>query len=127
MGSLVLGILGFGFLCFGVGFAVVPEGMGAFVGLEMPTPAARADVRAIYGGLEVGVGAFLLACARRREWLLPGLVAAGYAFGFVAACRLGGVMRDGATDALTLGAFAVEVGAAALAAYAYRSERVAAV
>lgn len=124
MGLLVLGILGFGFLCFGVGFAVVPEGMGAFVGLEMPTPTATADVRAIYGGLEIGLGVFLIACARRPEWLRPGLLAAGYAFGFIAAARLGGIMRDGATDALTLGAFALEAGAAALSAYAYRSEAV---
>ena len=50
----------------------------------MPTPVAVMEVRGVYGGLFLGVGAFSLRFAMRDACLRPGLVAqAGVVGGFV--------------------------------------------
>ena len=122
MGRIVLWIMGLGFVAFGVAYLVDPHGMMELVGLKLTTATAAADVRAIYGGLQLAVGVFLLACARRDDWTLPGLLATSYVFFFIAGARLAGIARDRATDGVTLGALAVEITCAAIGAFAYRSE-----
>jgi hypothetical protein len=114
--------MGLGFVAFGVAYLVDPHGMMELVGLQLTTATAAADVRAIYGGLQLAVGVFLLACARRDDWMLPGLLATSYVFSFVAGARIVGIARDRATDGVTLGALAVEISCAVIGAFAYRSE-----
>jgi uncharacterized membrane protein len=53
--------------------------MAALTDLALPTPTARADFTATYGGFQVGFGVFLIACASKAEWLEPGLWAAAAA------------------------------------------------
>jgi len=53
------------FLVTGLAFTVAPESMFAAVGLDVPSGAPLTELRAVYGGLEVGVGIFLALCARR--------------------------------------------------------------
>ena len=121
MGRIVLWVMGLGFVAFGVAYLVDPHGMMEIVGLALTSPAAAADIRAIYGGLQLSLGLFLLACARRDDWTTPGLLASCYAFSFVAGCRLAGVARDHATDGVTLAALAVEITCAVVSVVAYRS------
>jgi 8-oxo-dGTP pyrophosphatase MutT (NUDIX family) len=44
--------------------------------IPLPTPTARIDFAATYGGFQLGFGGFLLLCARREAWLEAGLRAA---------------------------------------------------
>ena len=122
MGRTVLWIMGLGFLAFGVAYLVDPHGMMSMVGVELDSASGAADVRAIYGGLEIGVGLFLLACARQDSWIPPGLLASAYAFSLVGGARLVGIVRDQATDGMTFAALAIEVVCAGISAFAYRSQ-----
>lgn len=74
------------FAAFGAGFAVAPAWMASHVDLALTTPTARADVAAIYGGLELGLGAFLGLCLFRNR-LRTGLLAAGLALAGIALVR----------------------------------------
>ena len=90
------------FLTFGLGFLIVPVEWAAVVDIVIPTPMARTDFRATYGGFEIGMGVFLAACALRAHWLRPGLVAlTSVAAGFGAG-RLVGIMAEGTASSLML-------------------------
>ena len=121
MGRIVLWGMGLGFVAFGVAYLVDPHGMMEIVGVQLTSPSGAADIRAIYGGLQLALGLFLLACARRDDWTSPGLLATSYAFSFVAGCRLAGIARDHATDGVTLAALAIEITCAVISIVAYRS------
>ena len=52
----------------------------------------------MYGGLEIGVGVFLLICAMRREFVRVGLFASACALVAMATSRTVGLMLDGLTS-----------------------------
>lgn len=62
--------LGLGLMCL-----TAPKILTQLVEISMPTPVAVMEVRVVYGGLFLGVGAFFLLFAMRDAWLRPGLVA----------------------------------------------------
>jgi uncharacterized membrane protein len=74
--AFILALTGLGFLGFGAAAALRPSRAAAVTELSLPTPSARADFAATYGGFQVGFGLFLLVCARMRDWHEPGLWAA---------------------------------------------------
>lgn len=49
----------------GAVFTVMPQAMFADIGLTVPSGSPVTELRAVYGGLEVGLGLFLLVCAWR--------------------------------------------------------------
>lgn len=53
------------FLVTGLLFTVTPQSMFAAIGLDVPGGSPLTELRAVYGGLEVGAGIFLALCARR--------------------------------------------------------------
>ncbi len=62
-------------ISFGVAFFVSPHGMTGTFGITLSGTDAVADVCAVYGGLELGLGVFLLWCAWKSQAIKPGLVA----------------------------------------------------
>lgn len=92
----VLTLSAAGFLGFGLAFALRPLPMAQITDIGLPTATARIDFRATYGGFQIGVGAFLLACVSRPAWVEPGLWAAGAALAGVAGVRLLSVALEGA-------------------------------
>lgn len=97
----------------GVACAVAPERMAASVGLAASSGTAKAEVMAMYGGLELGIAAFLLHCMGRDLDLALRFVA--LSLGGLGALRLVGMLLHGGDWAL-LGFFlASELGGAALA------------
>ena len=103
------------FIGFGTAFLLIPATMSTWVGFTVNTPTAMADVRATYGGCELGVGLFLAFCLLRRTWIDAALILqvmtlAGYATG-----RVLGIAGDGPQQAITYIAFAVEAGGVAIA------------
>ncbi len=90
-GRVVLVLSGLMFLVFGVIFLVAPSGAGRVAGFEAAGAYGRTEIRAFYGGMEVGLGAFLLVGVWAKSWFRPGLwlvallvgaTAAGRALGF---------------------------------------------
>jgi uncharacterized protein YjeT (DUF2065 family) len=104
----------------GLGFLLLPVQWAAAVEIGVPTPTARTDLRATYGGFDIGVGVFLALCARRAEWIRPGLVAialvgAGYGGG-----RLFGILAEGTASTPMLVFLGLEAVLVALAVHALR-------
>ena len=86
--ALVLILAGVGFISFGSAYALLPARMAALTELPLPSPTARTDFIATYGGFQIGFGVFLLACVRRASWQEPGLWAAVAALAGFASLRL---------------------------------------
>jgi len=99
----------------GTVFLVAPDVLTSLVGMGLPGPDARSDVRAVFGGLELGVAALLVWCARSPSRVGIGLRAALLAYGGLLAGRLVAGIADGAPSAPLAAAIAVEHAAFALA------------
>ena len=72
------------------------------------------DVRAVYGGFQLGLGAFLIWCAREPERASAGLVAMGLALAGVAGMRALGMLIDQAPTDYLIGNLVFELGGVAL-------------
>ena len=69
------------------------------LGIELKGADARVDIRATYGGLELGVAAFLAFCVHRHEeFLLAGVVASGFTAAGFGAGRLIGIIAEDFRD-----------------------------
>lgn len=115
--ATVLALAGLGFLGFGAAIAADPAGVLGGVGIS-GTPAGVVELQAFYGGLELGLGAFLLACAWCPGWRRPGLWLVLLANGGIAAVRLLGIAQTGEYIPFFTCALAWELGFAAAASLA---------
>ncbi|MGB5415977.1 MAG: DUF4345 family protein, partial [Polyangiales bacterium] len=94
--SIVLWICALVFLGTAIVFTVMPQEMFAPLGLTVPVGAPLTELRAVYGGLEVAIGVFLLFCARRGGVALElGLLLSFLSFSGLAAYRGIGMGVDG--------------------------------
>ncbi len=116
---LTLGITAVSFLVIGLGFLVVPVAWAASMEITLASALARTDLRATYGGFNVGFGLFLLACARREAWHRPGLLASVLALYGFAAGRLLGWALEGELARFLLVLLLIELGAGSLALWLY--------
>lgn len=107
------------FLTFGFGFLIAPVQWASIVDIVIPTPTARTDFRATYGGFEIGMGLFLGACAFRPEWLRPGLVALALVAAGFGAGRLAGILVEGSAGPLMLGFVILEWSIALVTLYVF--------
>jgi hypothetical protein len=92
---LVLVLIALTYMGFGFMFLFDPDTWAGILALSFTTPAGRTDFRATYGGLEIGIGAFLLLCALRREFVRVGLFAGACALIAMATARSTGMLLDG--------------------------------
>jgi hypothetical protein len=92
---LILALAALTFIGFGFAFIFNPDEMAAIASITLTAPAARTDVRAMYGGLEFGFGVFLLLCTVRRRFVRIGLFAAACALVSMATARSVGLILDG--------------------------------
>ncbi len=118
MPRVVLVLLAMSFIGFGLAFTLKPLEMAQVLDISLFTPTARTDFRAIYGGLEVGLGLFLLTCAFRRHLVGPGLQAGAWAFAGLAAVRFVGLTLEGFGQPLMIVLLIAETVAAGLALWA---------
>ena len=80
----VLGVSGLLFAAIGMVFLVDPLPWAAKVDLVMPTSTAVTDIRAVYGGLDLGLGSFLIWCVCHIQRVKLGLVFMGRLWGVLA-------------------------------------------
>jgi len=92
---LILAVIALSYAGFGFAFLFKPDEWGALVSVAFTTSAGRTDFRAVYGGLEFGVGVFLFLCALRREFVRLGLFASACARIAMATARSTGMLLDG--------------------------------
>ena len=75
-----------GFAGFGLALIIAPHLMES-AGLSIIDPAGRIEIRAFYGGLELGLAMFFL-IAWKKEWILPGLSVQIETNGFIVIARI---------------------------------------
>lgn len=111
--NLLLAIGGVGFLAFGAWMLVAPQSAMAMVGLAVPDGAATTEIRAFYGGLELGLGALLLAAVHKVQYQRAGLVLGCVSYGSIGAARMLGMLADRDPSTFLWVALAIELGLAA--------------
>src|SRR4051794_5788336 len=89
------------FLGIGLAFLMAPTRMAGLVGIALPCPTAITDLRATYGGLEIGIAGFLAYCARSPNMARIGITFALLSLTGLAATRvLGMLLNRGASRIL---------------------------
>lgn len=120
---LVLAIAALGLLGFGVWMLIAPQAVLAEIGISLQGPAALTEIRAFYGGLEIGLGLALCFCLLVPGWQRPGLALAALCFGVVALSRGVGMLVDGSGGGFLVGALAFEAMVCIASLLALRAER----
>ncbi|MBS7690797.1 DUF4345 family protein [Pseudomonas lalucatii] len=116
---LILQVLALGGL--GLAYFIRPHEMANLSGMLLLAPAAATDVRAYYGGLQLGLAAFLLLALARLELLRGALTLLVLLYGALALARIGGLWLDGgAQQTFNLAALLLELVSAGLAFWALR-------
>ncbi len=107
----------------GVGgaFLLFPVYMGAFVDLSVAGATANADVRAVYGGLQLACAFLLLGSARDARWYRAGLFAQLSLYGGLAGARFLSYAVAGVPSTLGLALHAGEVLGFAFGLVAWRA------
>lgn len=119
LGRTVLGVSALVFIAYGLISLASPSIPAGLAGLNMSNGDAFAEVGAMYGGLQTGIGMFCLVAFLKPDFYRPALLLLVLAIGAVALARL--ISFQLATDAVsayTYGALAYEFTTAVLAATA---------
>ena len=119
---ILLGLTGVAFAGYGVYCAFDLDFVVQLTGLAFRAPSAAVESRAMYGGLQTGLGLLFLNSAVNQKMTAYGLVAMFFTMGGLAAGRGFGVSIDG-IDEYNQGALIYESASALLAAFAIWRER----
>ncbi len=103
-------------MAFGAWFLIDPISPLAAIGITATGDPAATEFRAFYGGLEVGLGALLIAAAFKPAWRGPGLWLVLASNLGIALGRLFGIAVDGVWVPFFVYALVWELGFVALAA-----------
>lgn len=117
---LVVVFAGLGFLGFGIAFLAAPQATLAGAGLALTGAGADVELRAFYGGLEAGLGSWLLLAGWRDATLRPALWLSLAANGGIGGARAIALLLGGAWTPFFGYALPWELGLAALSALALR-------
>lgn len=108
-------------LVLGLAYFIRPEEMASFSGALLMGSAAVTEVRAYYGGLQLGLAAYLAMALLRQDLLRPALILLVLLYSVLALARAAGLWLDGsAQQTFNLYALLLEVASAALAWWALR-------
>lgn len=105
----------------GLAYFIRPEEMASFSGALLMGNAAVTEVRAYYGGLQLGLAAYLAMALTRLDLLRPALMLLILLYAALALGRVAGLWLDGgAQQTFNLTALLLEVISAGLAWWALR-------
>ena len=116
LAQVLLWVSGLGYMGFGVAFILAPIRTMALAGIAMEGAAAAVELRAFYGGLELGLGALIVAAALVPGRLRDGLLLTLVSYGAIGGTRLIGMLATGTDAPFFRFAVGVELGLAACAA-----------
>ena len=119
---ILLGLTGIAFAGYGVYCAYDLTSIVDLTGIEFRTPSGAVEARAMYGGLQTGLGLLFLNSAANTRMTPYGLVAMVFVLGGLVAGRALGISLDG-QDEYNQGALIYEGISAVLAVVAIWRER----
>ncbi len=103
----------------GLAYFILPHEMSNLSGMLLMAPAAATDVRAYYGGLQIGLATFLALSLSRLELIRSALILLVLLYSALALARIGGLWLDGgAQQTFNLYALLAELVSAGLAFWA---------
>jgi hypothetical protein len=121
LGKILLWVSGAIFVSYGIACFLSPELPAGYAGLNIGSGDAYAEMSAMYGGLQTGVGVFCIICALTASLQRAGLLLLAIGIGSLAFARLYGAWdADWMVGAYTWGALAYETITAVLAVVALR-------
>ena len=116
LGKTILGVSAIILISYGAACLISPATPAAFAGLIISNGDAFAEVGAMYGGLQTGLGVFFLLAFLKPEFYRSGLIVLFLAIGSLAMARLASLlMTDQILTAYTYGALIYEVATACVA------------
>lgn len=118
--GVFLGLCGLAFVLIGANTFVDPLRAVAPLELNVNTVSALNELRATYGGMQVGIGLFLLAGARRAALARPALLAQALMVGGLAAGRLVSIGLQGLPSGFVQGLLVLESVIAVVSVVLYR-------
>lgn len=80
---------------FGLAYFIRPQEMANLSGMLLMEPASITDVRAYYGGLQLGLALYLVLALLRADLLRPALMLLVLLYASLFFARLGGLWLDG--------------------------------
>lgn len=120
VGRFVLGLSACAFIGYGLTSLVSPEIPAGLAGIAINNADGFAEIGAMYGGLQTGIGLFCLLALTRKDFYRAGLVLLVMAIGALALARLLSVLLSTEdVSSYTYGALAYEFTTAGLAAFAF--------
>jgi hypothetical protein len=102
--------LPYGLFCF-----FRPDYLAGAAGVAATTATGAVELRAMYGGLQAGIGALALAAALRPALVRPALLASCFVFAGLASSRLLAAIAAHELSPYTTGALGLEWGSTAIA------------
>lgn len=108
------------FVVFGAWLLLAPDKLGTWLDVQPTSGKGRTEIRAFYGGVQLGIVAFgLLTLFVRPDWLAPACASLACMNLAIVACRLVGFALDGSasTGLWTILAIEATTGALALAGF----------
>jgi len=118
---IVLAVTALVFLAFGGWGLLKPRSLAKAVDFVADGPTALVEIRAMYGGFDLGIGLWLAWVAFHPSQFAVGLTATVFMVGGLGAGRLIGLLTTRGVRAVMWGAFAVEAIGTAAAVLALRS------
>ena len=107
--KITLWILGLSFAFFGAWSLVSPVSIAELIHFDLTNNVAVTEMRAFYGGVELGFAAFLLAGALRPGLRSASLLSGAFILGAIAISRTIGLVLDGSGSFFIYTALATEV------------------
>ena len=121
-GVTLLWVLSVAFVAVGLAFMVAPGTFADLATGESPRlPSAVTDMRAVSGGVALGLGLFLGLCAARDDWVRPGLVLSALVLACMPVSRVIGFIVDGGVTGTQVALAAFEALAMVLCLLALRA------
>lgn len=119
-GKIAIGITAAAFAGYGTLLLAKPDILKT-IGIRAAGPNARTELRAMYGGMELGFGAFFALAMRKPAWRKPALTAILFAIGGLAATRIATAIAEDA-DPISYLMAGPEVAASTMAAIALATD-----
>jgi hypothetical protein len=123
MARAYLVIAGLMWAAYGIYMLIAPQALAATAGVTATTLTGLIELRAMYGGLELAVGVFALACAAVPGLLRSGLLGMGLACAGLGLTRLAAASAAGEFSTYTRQGLALELTLTALALWLFLRQR----
>lgn len=123
LARFALWLLGLSFAAFGLWALARPLHFATLLGFELSNAQALTEMRAFYGGLELGLGLFFIVCALRVDLARAGLVLGVVSLSAVATTRLYGLIVDDSFSTLLVAVLGLELFGIAACLWALKRTR----